>query len=279
MEEFEFKLVGPLVHDGVPIYVAISALDNFQAIVDKTYLVAAGLQRMTGKERECFQLRAKSFQISSFITNLEIFLCGVQLVLPLASALGPQNVWEYTKETFKFLKLVCTATRSGEKPLYEFKENKDFMVHTGDIHQHFHGPVFQIGEKALPKYQDLAHILEPGKIESISAGSRGNPEISLQIEDRTLFDLPTALQNEPVHIECEIFDFNKYRNSGRLRVNEGQVIPSGDYSFSIFGTQDNVNYIYSMLKPLVAVVCLVEIATTPFGTEKIAQLHVTGVSS
>jgi hypothetical protein len=85
MEEFEFKLQGPIVEDSVPIHIAIEALDNFQAIVDKTYLVAAGLQRMTSKERECFQLRARDFRISSFITNLEIYLCGVQLVLPLVS--------------------------------------------------------------------------------------------------------------------------------------------------------------------------------------------------
>lgn len=279
MEDFEFKLEGPILQDGVPIHIAIDALAHFQSIVDKTYLVAAGLQRMTAKERECFQLRAKHFKISSFITDLEIYLCGVQLVLPLVSTLGPQNVWEYTKESFKFLKLVCTANRSGQKPTYVFKENKDFTVHVGDIHHHFHGPVFNIGEKALTKYQDLAHLLEAGRIESISAGSRGQPEISLRVEDRTLFDLPTRLQNEVIDVEYEIFDFNKFKNNGRLRGNDGQAIPSGDYNFSIVGTQDNVNYIYSMLKPLVAVKCLIEIATTPFGTEKIAHLHVTGVTS
>lgn len=279
MEELEFKLQGPILENGVPIHIAIEALADFQSILDKTYLVAAGLQRMSSKERKCFQLRARNFKISSFVTDLEICLCGVQLVLPFVSALGPQNVWEYTKETFKFLKLVCTASHSGQTPTYEFHENKDFTVHIGDIHQHFHAPVFQVGEKSLLTYRDLAHLLERGRIESISAGSRENPEISLSVEDRTLFDLPTELQPDAMPVQCEIFDFNKFKNNGRLRVGDGQPIPPGDYGFTIFGTQDNVDYIYSMLKPSITINCLIETAINPFGTEKIAQLHITGISA
>ena len=279
MEDLEFKIEGPILENGVPIHVAIDALENFQGIIDKSYLVAAGLQRISAKERESFQLKAKHFKLSSFITDFEICLHGVQLALPIISTFGPQNVWEYTKETFRFLKVICSAMHSDKKPTYEFKENKDFIVHVGETHQHFYGPVFQIGEKALPNYQALAHILEQGKIEGISAGSKENPEISLRSEDRTLFDLKTNLQNQPIKIECEIFDFNKFKNNGKLRVKGGQLIPSGDYSFSIFGSQDNINYIYSMLKPIVIAECQVEYTITPFGTDKIGHLYVIGISS
>jgi len=277
MKGLEFKIEGPIAEDGIPIHLAINALDNFQSIIDKTYLVAAGSQRMTAKERESFQVKAKYFKIGSFITDFEICLYGVQLVLPFISTFGPQNVWEYTKETFMFLKLVCAAIHSDKKPTYEFNENRDFTVHTGDIHQHFNGPVFLIGEKALPNYQNLAHLLEPGKVEVISAGSQGSPEIKLDLNDRTLFDFPINLVDQPYEIECEIFDFNKFKNNGRLRVNDGQGIPPGDYSFSIFGSQDNVNYIYSMLKPLVTIECLVEVGVNPFEREKIVHLQITGI--
>ena len=164
MEDFEFKIEGPIVKAGVPLHIAIDALENFQGIIDKTYLIGAGLQRMTAKERESFQLKAKYFKLGSFITDIEICLSGVRLVFPLISKSGPQNVWEYTKETFKFLKLVCTAMHSGEKFTYEFNNNKDFTVNTGDTHQHFHGPVILIGEKALPNYQALAHLLKQVKL-------------------------------------------------------------------------------------------------------------------
>lgn len=122
-------------------------------------------------------------------------------------------------------------------------------------------------------------MLERKKIERISAGDRNNPEMILRLEDKNLFDLPTKVQDEPIEVKCEIFTFNKFNNVGRLRVFEDQLIPSGDYNFSIFGDQNNVNYIYSMLKPLVQVKCLIEMAVSPLGSEAIASLHITAILS
>ncbi len=77
----------------------------------------------------------------------------------------------------------------------------------------------------------------------------------------------------------KFFDFNKFRNIGKLRVSSGQVIPKGDYSFSISGSQDNVNYIYSMLEPLVKISCLIERGNSPLGIEQISHIYVLGLSS
>ena len=94
-----------------------------------------------------------------------------------------------------------------------------------------------------------------------------------------MFDFPTKIQDNPIEVKCEIFTFNKFSNVGKLRVFDGQTIPSGDYNFSIFGDQDNVNYIYSMLKPLVTVKCLLEMAISPLGIELISHLHITVIIS
>ncbi len=279
MEKFEFKLEGPVFQEGVPIHLVIKAWDNFQSIIDKTYLVSTKTQRISPKDREKYFLRATSFERSSFLTKFEILLAGVQLALPLASILGPQNLWDYTKETFTFLKLICTATKDESKPQIDIKDSQHVSVHLGDKHYHFNGPVFEIAEKAIPKYQDLAHMLEAGKLDIISAGSKSVPEIILKSDDKNLFDFPTKIETDPIELKCEIFDFNKFKNVGKLRVGEGQTIPAGDYSFSIFGSQDNINYIYSMLKPLVTINCLIELAISPLGPELISHLHVTGVSS
>lgn len=107
MEEFSFKIEGPIFQEGVPIHVAIKAWENFQSIIDRTYMVATDSLRIGAKERERYYLRATTFERSSFLTNFEIFLAGAQLVLPFLGTLGPQNIWEYTKETFNFLKLIC----------------------------------------------------------------------------------------------------------------------------------------------------------------------------
>ncbi len=279
MEKFEFKLDGPIFQEGVPIHLAIRAWDNFQSIIDKTYLVATQTQRISVKEREKYYLRAYKFERGSFLTNFEIFFAGVQLALPLASTLGPQNLWDYTKETFNFLKLICSFKEGEHLPKIDIRDSQNVSVRIGDNNYHFNGPVFQIAEKALPKYQDLAHMLDSGKLDMISASSKSTPEILLKAEDKNLFDLPTKMENDPIELKCEIYDFNKFKNVGKLRVGEGQPVPAGDYNFSIFGTQDNVNYIYSMLKPLVTIKCLIELAISPLGPELISHLHVTGIGS
>jgi hypothetical protein len=279
MEQFEFKIDGPIFQEGVPIHVIIKAWENFQSIIDKTYLVATTTQKISPKDRKKYYLRAKEFKRESpFTTYFEILLSGVQLALPLIPVLGPQNVWNYTIQTFNFLKLICSVKADEKKPEIDITNSQHVYVHIGDNRYNFPGPVYQIAEKALPKYQDLAHMLEPGKIESISAGKKEQPEIELKCEDSKLFDFPTKLEKEPIDVKCEIFDFNKFKNSGKLRVTEGQPLPTGDYKFSIFGTQDNVDYIYSMIKPLVTIQCLVEMAVSPLGLELIDRLHVTGIS-
>ncbi len=282
MSELEFKIDGPILKGGVPIHIAVQALDNFQSIVDKTYLVSSGAKKMTAKDRERYFLKATEFREGSLLTIFEIALQGVQLGLPLASQLGPQNIWDYTRESFNFLKLVCGAVQNGEKPKYEFNNDGDASVNIGDTHHHYHGSVIQIGQLALPSYQNLAHLLDPNKLTEISAGEhkKSPRDIYLGPSDKGAFDIPTRIEKDTVEVKCEIFDFNKYKNIGKLSVSsEGQKIPPGEYNFTIFGKQDNVEYIYSMLKPEVGVECLIEMESNPFGKDRVSKLHITGVGT
>lgn len=281
MKKLEFKIDGPALKDGVPIHLAIAALENFQAIIDKTYLVAVGSHKITAKDRERFYLKASEFKTGSLNTYFEIFLQGVQLGLPLVSYLGPQNVWDYTRETYEFLKLVLGAVQRDIKPTYVFNNTGDVSVHIGDNNYTFHAPVYQIGEAALPNYQNLVQLIEPKKLSEISAGVQNSikPDIYLGREEKKIFKISTRIGKEVIELRCEIFDFNKYKNSGKLAVViEGQPVLPGEYKFSIVGDQNNVDYIYSMLKPEVTLSCLIETAMSPFAKDKIYRLLVTGVS-
>ena len=278
----EYKLCGPVFDDGIPLHIAITSLGNLQNIIDKTYLVATNSKRITTKDREIFQLRASSISQGSLLTQFEIIINAFQFVLPFIGQLGPRNIWEFTTSTFDFLKVVCGAVQNDQKPTYEFNNSGDVHVHTGDTHHHYHSQVVQIGELSLPSFQKLAHLIEPTKINRISAGKCGEqkPGILLGEKDSTIFDIPTKLDKEQILLKCEIFDFNKYKNIGKLSISsEAQPIPVGQYSFAIFGSQDNVNYIYSMLKPEVEIYCMVEMASNPFGDDKVHKLHITGVNN
>lgn len=280
---FEYKIDGPALKDGIPIHIAASALDNFQSILDKTFLVSIGSKRLSAKDRDRFQLKATKFTQGSLITDFDIVFAGVQLILPFAGSLGPQNIWDYTKDTFTFLKLVCGSVQNDEKPTYQYNNNGDVAVKTGDTINNFYGTVIQIGELALPSYQSLAHLIDPQKLDHISAGPKESikPDIVLGKDDKNIFNIPTRIETDSIALNCEIFDFNKYKNNGKLSVKEvNQAIPIGEYNFTIAGTQNNVDYIYSMLKSSVSVICNVEMESNPFGgDDKVNTLHIIDVDS
>lgn len=135
---------------------------------------------------------------------------------------------------------------------------------------------------ALPNYQNLAGMIDSKKLDLISAGRvrQEVPDIYMGVNDRNMFDVPKRIEKETVELRCEIYDFNKYENIGKLSISEsGQPVPVGDYNFEIFGSQDSVDYIYSMFKPQVDLHCLIELESNPFGDDTVHKLHITGVTT
>lgn len=280
MKNLQFKIDGPILKTGIPLPLVTSALSSFQNIVDKSYLIVTNTSRITSNERKKFYIKATEFKHGSFIAYFEIVLQSVQLVLPLVSSFGPQNIWDLTRDSFSMLKLVCGAVRSGKQPTYEFKDNGDVSVQVGDVHHHYHGPVFQISQLSLSHFQDLAHLIGDHRLTEISAGHRlsSKKDIYLGKKDKNIFDIPSEIKAETIKLECEIFTFNKYKNSGKLSVSVvNQGIPPGEYNFTIVGDQDNVNYIFALLKPQVVLSCLIEESLNPFGEINIKRLHIAGV--
>ena len=275
-----FKIDGPILKKGIPIPVAVAALQNFQSILDKTYLVLSDKEKMTVYERDKFFLRATEFKHGSFETYFDIAIQGVQLSLPFISSAGPQNIWELTKQSFEFLKLACKSVQEGKELKYEFNNEGDANVHIGNNTHNYNSTVIQIAQLSLASHQDLAHLISENKINNIQAGAvKSNlPDIFLGENDRAAFDLPTRIQKKPIKLNCEIFNFNKFKNTGKLSVTLGnQDVPTGEYSFEIFEKQDNTDYIYSLLKPQIIAYCLVEEVINPFEGKKINKLYITGI--
>ncbi len=280
MEQYVFKIDGSILLEGVPIHLAISALSEFQSIVDKSYLSAVGSSRISSKDRERYFLKATEFQHGSFLTVFEIALQGIEVGLPLVGTLGPQNIWDYTKESFNLLKLVCSGIQKEQKVTYVVKDNYNVNVHVGDV-IHNHSPIaIDIAEKALPNYQRLAHLISDTKLSEISAGKNHSKENDLYIgaNDHNMFDVTTRLEIDEVEFRCEIFHFNKHNSSGKLDITIGneKLIP-GKYNFSLVSDQDFQEYISLMHESEVTLTCLIEMQPNPFGKDKVYKLHVTGV--
>lgn len=275
--EVNFTMNGPAFKDGIPIHYLLSGLGELHSIVDKTFLgLVKDKKRLTKEDRQHFQLRTKGVYHGSLDTSVAIVLAGYQIAMPFISELGPKAIWEYTKSTYAFLKFIFAGLRKGDKPTYNFSDNinSTFTVNNGSITQTFNAPVYYIGQQALEHYQNLNSLLDTKTVDKIDIGSKSNPEINLTLPERDLFFLPSQIDQNPISLQCEIFDFNKYNNSGKLQVFPEQEVPHGEYRFQVIGNQAIVPFIEAMLRTRVTVKCLKETSADPFGKGKVYRLQV-----
>lgn len=279
MERLLFKMEGPVLTEGLPIHIVTSGLDSLQGIMDKSYLELTHKQRLTKEERIQFQLVSYNLRRGSLIIDFDILLKVSELALPIIGAINAGTIWDYTKESFQFLKLLYELHKKGQAPQIQQGPNSSVIVVNGDVTYNFNGPVIQIAEKALPHYENLTDLLGEQQVNNIKLGTISEPQaIELDIQDKELFIIPTTIDDASISLEGEIFDVNKFSRVGKIQVLPNQKIPASKYSFSIVGDQDIVEYIHSMIKQRVRVTCLVERRPNPLGESVITSLMITGVS-
>jgi hypothetical protein len=274
MSDFRFKMEGPVFNEGIPLPVALSSLQEVQAIFDKTYLVLNGGHKITKKDRDSFYLKTFNIKHGSLESDLQIIYEVAQYTLPAIAAYTPKDVWDLTQQGWNFLKFIYGLAAKGEKPMYEAKDNATINVFHGDNVRVYDAPVVKIGELSVNHWRALNHKLKEGHINNYSMGNPEDPEIELSSEFKNIFDTPTHIDKTPVEVPCDIFDFNKRSNAGKLTVTGGTEIPEGDYSFTVVGDQDRIEYISSMAKPEIKALVLKEMSIDPLGETKIKRLHI-----
>lgn len=265
---------GPIFEDGMPLPLALSSLQEVQAIFDKTYLVLSGGRKITKKDREQFYLKTFNIKHGSLETDLQIIYEVAQYTLPAIAAYYPNDVWDLTKQGWEFLKYIYGLASKGEKPMYEARDNSTINVYNGDNIQVYNAPVITIGELSVNHWRSLNHKLKQGQVNNYSMGNPESPEIHLKSFDKNIFDNPTHIDKTPVEINCDIYDFNKRNNAGKLTVTGSSDVSEGDYSFTVVGDQDRIEYISSMAKPEVTAVVLKEVSIDPLGESRIKRLHI-----
>lgn len=274
MSDFKFKMEGAAFNEGIPLPVALSSLQEVQSIFDKTYLVLNGSHKLTKKDRDSFYLKTFNIKHGSLESDLQIVYEVAQYSLPAIAAYAPRDVWELTLQGWDFLKFIYGLAAKGDSPKYQANDNATINVFHGENVRVYNAPVIKVGELSVKHWRTLNHKLKDGYIDNYSMGSSIVPEIELSSEFKNIFDVPTHIDKTPVEINCDIFDFNKRSNAGRLTVTHGAEIPEGDYSFTVVGDQDRIEYISSMAKPEITAVALKEMSIDPLGETKIKKLHI-----
>ena len=271
-----FKVEGPIMRDPYPLHDIISISNDFHSIIDQAYLVLAGKNRMSRSERINYQILASHPRPGSYVQEL-IIVCAA--ALPLFGDTLPQitapYVWQSAKKAFEFLKTVVNLRRDGK----EFKisapnnEGNVAVIYPGSPPVTLHQTIIKIAEKSEDHYKSITNQIEENRIESISAVDKAKEGILLTTNEKKLFNPEVKIENKPVDLIVNIFDFNKEKLSGKLRVEESQTIPAHDYNFNLIGNQDHIPYILAMTKSKVKFHCLLEKEIHTTGSEGISRLQ------
>lgn len=275
------KMEGPVFDQGIPVHLLVAGFSEVQTILDKTYLGLTYRHRMSRDERSNFFIKTNQVTRGSVYADFDLVVAAGQASFAFISAIGPSTVWDYTKQAYDLLQIVFGVMKADKKPEIAVSANDHSIinVNTGTQTFVFNAPVLAIAQQALPHYQALDQLLEASGVKTISFGSVGNPEIKRTQDTKGAFDLPTVVDDAPVILECEIFNFDKFRNTGKLIVGDGQAVVKGEYKFSVIGDQDVAGYISAMLRKQVKVSCLREISQDPFSPGRVVRLQLTKVGS
>jgi hypothetical protein len=264
---------------GIPVHGLLQGFETSQTILDRAYLGLAGRARFTAEERQRFYLLTKGVRHSSLDSWMELVLTGVQTSFPILGALGPAGIWEYSKQAFEMLKFAYAAVKKGDQPTYQNNGDGTLNVNNGTQINIYNAPVYNIAKASQRVYVDMAKNVTAGTINSFSLSEKsGGGSIRVAEDEAAFFDIPSVIDPQPIELDCEIFDFNKFEDLGKLRVFEDQVLPTKDYRFSVVGNQADQTYIEAMLRRQVKVTCLREVIVDPLAQEKIVRLQILKIS-
>lgn len=274
-EFITFKIDGPVIKDHYPLHDVITILDDFHSIVDQSYLVLSGKNRLTQAERINFRILASRPRTGSYIQDLQILYNVAQPLLPFVSQLTASDVWKSAKAAFDFLKAMINLRRNGKESTVSAPNNEGIIVVSPQGSPPFtiNQNIYNIANRSEESYKHITGQIEKGRIDQISATDVKKEGIFLTEAEKELFNPETKLEDNPVDVVGSIIDFNKDKLTGKLRVSVGQPIPSRDYNFQLIHGQDFIAYILAMTKEQISMRCLPEIVVHTTGARDIARLQ------
>lgn len=278
MDPYKFEMKGLAFDDGDRLDKVAVGLLALQHVFDGQFRVLTDKKRLSEQDRRYFQVRITGYEDGSFIAYLGAIYTGVQTVLPFFD--GALSIWDATKNSFDFLKALYELAHQGKEPQVIQNGDGNTVIISGDTHQVFNGPVYQIGTQIIGAIREFDDLLDGEEVKGIALkGPDSTPVIQLTSDMKGLFFPPTRIDDTPIKLTCDIFDFNKYDSIGKARVSVDQPIPPGNYKFKNIGDQAVEEFILSMAAPQVTLSCLVKYQHDPLSDNFIAEILVMGIAA
>lgn len=275
-DPYKFEMKGRAFDNGDRLDKVAAGLIALQHVFDGQFRALTDKKRLLEQDRQLFQARITRYEDGSFIAYLGLTYTGLQTVLPFIQ--GTPNIWEATKNAFEFLKTIHEFAHEGKEIQITQDGNGNTAVNTGAIHINFNGPVYSIGTQIIGAVREMDNLLDGDEVQKISLqGPDTKPVLELTSDRKGLFQPPTRIEDTPVKLACDIFDFNKYDKAGKARVGGNQAIPPGNYKFKNIGDQAVEEFILSMTESQVQLNCLIKYQNDPLSENNISEILVMNV--
>jgi len=249
-----------------------------QHVFDGQYRALTDKKRLSERDRDSFQVRITQYEDGSFVALLGAAYAGLQVALPFVY--GTPNIWELTKNSFEFLVAVYELAHDKKDTQITQDGIGNTIVISGDTHQTFNGPVYQFGTQIIGGMREFDSLLDGDEVKRIAlSGPDQEPVFQLTSDMKGLFFPPITVDETPVKITCDIFDFNKYDNVGKAKVTANQPVPPGNYRFKNIGDQAVEEFILSMTETQVTLSCLITYEHDPLSESKISEILVIQVAA
>lgn len=277
MDPYKFEMKGRAFDDGDRLDKVAAGLTALQHVFDGQFRALTDKKRLSEQDRRLLQVRIKRYEDGSFIAILGAIYTGVQTVLPFVY--GTPNIWETTKNAFDFLEALYSTAHKGKEVTISQTDDGNTAIISGDTHQVFNGPVYQIGTQIIGAIREFDELLERDEVSEVALkGPENTPVLRLTSDMKGLFLPPTHTDETPIKLSCDIYDFNKYENVGKARVSANQPIPPGNYKFKNIGDQSVEEFILSMTESQVLLTCRIKYQHDPLSESKIAEILVMGIA-
>lgn len=240
-QSLEIVLSGSEFDDEKNLYLMIEALNNLNRVVEKSYLTINNKKRMSEKDREVFQLKAREFKDGSLVIGLGMYVSALtQSSMFNTLTLSPTDIWVLVKDGYRFLKHVLKAHSEG-RPIEMKGDNNMLVVVTGDNNKvEFHPEVIPYLNTSEQNFERLSKLVDPEKgVNGFSLSSEEQTDkITFSEEEKTLFESKTRIENEIIKIKAKIFDLNANDCTGELEVIDSDDVDVREGSFCKFDFVD-----------------------------------------
>jgi hypothetical protein len=228
------RVAGPEMdkNRGYDLDAVISALQDSQTLIRKTYLATQGRARFTEKDFDNFQVRLMEWRPGSLWSDLSLNFQNVVLpVLPFVAD-NREFIWESIKSSYTLIKAKLRAKSEGKEVTVK-QETGEYGI---NVNNSGPGTVIvapiglpDIADKVQPYIEQLAQNLDGKRVDRIKVQKNADStdesdSFTIDMDDKRLLStVPTLTSDDINSVSGKITSGNFDTNTGKIEVTSSSV--------------------------------------------------------